>query len=175
VLSLGRAQCQAGDYGGGTATLQLAVGKAESTGDVRLAALARVHVGRALRAVGEVRQARAALEVAAVWHRNAGDGEQAALGECLLAAMDAADQIPGAEVRLLRVLADARNRDDAPVEVLALDALARVAAVAGDLTGADDLCRAADRRMPPASHAITDLDRTDAREVRRIAAAASAD
>jgi predicted ATPase len=40
VASLGRAQCQAGDHHAGAATLQLAVGKAESVGDVRLAALA---------------------------------------------------------------------------------------------------------------------------------------
>ena len=93
VTSLGRAQCQAGDYDAGVATLELAVDKAESTGDVRLAALARVHLGRVLRAVGQVAQARAALEAAAAWHRDAGGGEQAALGECLLAAMDAADRV----------------------------------------------------------------------------------
>ncbi len=38
-----------------------------------------------------VERARAALEAATAWHRAAGGGEQAALGECLLAAMDAAD------------------------------------------------------------------------------------
>ena len=52
VSSLGRAQCQAGDYDAGAATLELAVEKAEATGDVRLAALARVHLGRVLRALG---------------------------------------------------------------------------------------------------------------------------
>ncbi len=39
-------------------------------------------------------EARAALEAAAAWHRAAGGGEQAALGECLLAALDAADRDP---------------------------------------------------------------------------------
>ena len=34
--SLGRAQCQAGDYDTGVATLELAVEKGEATGDVRL-------------------------------------------------------------------------------------------------------------------------------------------
>ena len=49
VSSLGRAQCQAGDYEAGAATLALAIDKAEATGDLRLAALARVHLGRVLR------------------------------------------------------------------------------------------------------------------------------
>ena len=89
LSSLGRAQCQAGDYATGAATLELAIEKAEATGDVRLAALARVHLGRVLRALGRVAPARAALEAATAWHRAAGGGEQAALGECLLAALDA--------------------------------------------------------------------------------------
>ena len=36
-----------------------------------------------------------ALEAAAAWHRDAGGGEQARLGECLLAAIDAADGVAG--------------------------------------------------------------------------------
>ena len=59
--------------------------------------------------------------------------------------------------------------DDAPVEVFALDALARIAAERGDIATARDLCEAADRRMESASHFITELDRTDARAVRQIA------
>ncbi len=46
----------------------------------------RVHLGRVLRALGRTAAARAALEAATAWHRAAGGGEQAALGECLLAA-----------------------------------------------------------------------------------------
>ena len=88
LSSLGRAQCQAGDYETGAATLELAIEKAEATGDVRMVALARVHLGRVLRALGRTDAARAALEAAAAWHRAAGGGEQAALGECLLAALD---------------------------------------------------------------------------------------
>jgi predicted ATPase len=169
VASLGRAQCQAGDYDSGAATLQRAVEKAESTGDVRLAALARVHLGRVLRALGQDDRARDALEMAAAWHRGAGGGEQAALGDCLLTAMDAADRVPGAAERLARILDDARRSGDAPVEVFALDALARLAATASDVTGARDLCAAADERMAAAAHFITDRDRTDARAVRAIA------
>jgi len=87
VFSLGRAQCQAGDHRAGAATLELGIEKAEATGDVRLAALARVHLGRVLIALGRPEAARAALEAATAWHRAAGGGEQAALGESLLAAL----------------------------------------------------------------------------------------
>jgi predicted ATPase/DNA-binding SARP family transcriptional activator len=167
--SLGRAQCQAGDYESGAATLKLAIEKAEAIGDVRLAALARVHLGRVLRAVGQVVPARAALEAAVAWHRDAGGGEQAALGECLLAALDAEDRVPGAQRRLLALLEAARHDDDAPVEVFALDALARSAADAGDVATASERREAADRRMASASHFITERDRTDALPVRPIA------
>jgi predicted ATPase/DNA-binding SARP family transcriptional activator len=166
LTNLGRAQCQAGDYASGSATLQLAIDKAQNTGDTRLAALARVHLGRVLRALGQIAPARAALEAATAWHREAGGGEQAALGECLLAAMDAADHLPGAEDRLVAILEHARREDDAPVEVFALDALARIAHADGDASKARDLCAAADRRMEAAAHFIADLDRTDAHRVR---------
>jgi tetratricopeptide (TPR) repeat protein len=168
VMSLGRARCQAGDYDSGSATLQRAIDKAQATGDVRLAALARVHLGRVLRATGQVAAARTTLEAATAWHRNAGGGEQAALGECLLAAIDAADQRSRAEGRLHAILDEARREHDAPVEVFALDALARIAAAAGDIGTARDLCEKADRRLEAAAHFITDLDRTDAHWVRRI-------
>jgi hypothetical protein len=135
---------------------------------VRLVALARVHLGRVLRALGDVAGARTAIESATAWHRSAGGGEQAALGECLLAAMDAADEVSGAKDRLVAVLDDARLRGDAPVEVFALDALARTAAQAGDIGTARDLCELADRRMPVVSHFITDADRSDARWVRQL-------
>jgi hypothetical protein len=169
LSSLGRAQCQAGDYPAGAATLELAIEKAEAVGDVRLAALARVHLGRVLRALGRVAPARVALEAAAAWHRDAGGGEQAALGDCLLAALDAQDRVAGAEQRLVAGLTAARRDDDAAVEVFALDALARIAAEAGDVATARDLCEAADRRMEAASHFIAERDRTDARSVRQIA------
>ncbi|MET0146024.1 MAG: BTAD domain-containing putative transcriptional regulator [Ilumatobacteraceae bacterium] len=169
ISSLGRAQCQAGDYQAGSATLQLAVDKAEATGDVRLAALARVHLGRVLRALGHVPRARTVLETAAAWHRTAGGGEQAALGECLLAALDAADGCADAEERLIAILDNARRNGDAHVEVFALDAMARIAADTGDIATARDLCATADRRFEAASHFITDIDRTDAHSVRQTA------
>jgi predicted ATPase/DNA-binding SARP family transcriptional activator len=150
VTSLGRAQCQAGDYTAGAATLELGIAKAEATGDVRLAALGRVHLGRVLRALGRPADARRALEAAAVFHRDSGGGEQATLGDCLLAAID------GDRERLTTALDAARQAGDAPVEVFALDALGR-------LTGDTALYEAADRRMADASHFITERDRTDRR------------
>jgi tetratricopeptide (TPR) repeat protein len=166
TASLGRAHCQAGDYVTGAATLEVAIVKAEATGDVRMAALARVHLGRVLRALGEDERARVALQAATVWHRGAGGGEQAALGECLLAAMDVGDPDADAAQRLVAILDAARLSGDAPVEVFALDALGRIAVDAGDLAAARNLCQAADRRMDAASHFITDRDRTDAHMVR---------
>jgi hypothetical protein len=73
--------------------LQLAITKAEHIGDVRLAALGRVHLGRALRAVGQLAAARVVLEAATAWHRTAGGGEGSALGESLLAALDAEERV----------------------------------------------------------------------------------
>ncbi len=165
VSSLGRAQCQAGDYEAGAATLELAIEKAEATGDVRMAALARVHLGRVLRALGRDAEARTALEAATAWHRAAGGGEQAVLGECLLAAMDAQDGDSGAERRLAALLDGARRDGNAPVEVFALDALARIAAERGDVAVARELSDEAARRMASAADFITELDRADAREL----------
>ena len=149
VTSLGRALCQTGDYEAGADALARGVEKALATGDVRLAALGRVHLGRVLRALGRSGEARTQLELAAEFHRGAGGGEQAALGDCLLAALDAADGVPGAPEQLEALLAAARRDGDAPVEVFALDALGRH----------ED----ADARMADASHFITERDRTDRR------------
>ncbi len=166
VMSLGRAHCHNGDYDSGISTLEVAIDKAQATGDVRLAALARVNLGRVLRATGQDSAARTVLEDAAAWHRDAGGGEQSALGECLLAAMDAAAQVPDADQRLELILEEARQDDDAAVEVFARDALARWAAGLGDAGTARAQIEAADRRMDAAVHLITDLDRSDARWVR---------
>jgi hypothetical protein len=113
--------------------------------------------------VGDRPGARAAAEKAAAWHRAAAGGEQAELGECLLAALDAEDEVPDAAQRLAEILMNAQLRGDAPVEVLALDALARIAAESDDQSRARSLRDSADERMPAASHFITELDRVDKR------------
>jgi tetratricopeptide (TPR) repeat protein len=158
LSNLGRAQCQTGDYDASAATLALAVEKAEATGDVRLAALARIHLGRVLRALGRRDEARVTLEATVSWHREVGGGEQAQLGEVLLAAEDAHDDAADAEERLIELLASACRDANAPVEVFALDALARIAA---DPQEAAALQERADARMSDASHFITERDRVD--------------
>jgi hypothetical protein len=65
------------------------------------------------------------------------------------------------------ILDDARRNGETHVEVFALDALARIAAEAGDTARAHDLCDVADRRMVSTSHFITELDRVDAHWVRQ--------
>jgi tetratricopeptide (TPR) repeat protein len=166
VASLGRAQCQAGDYESGVQTLASAVERAEATGDVRMAALARVHLGRVLRAVGRPEEARAVLQHAVEWHRQAGGGEQALLGECLLEALEPVDLMRDVPSRLPEILAQARREGDAPVEVFTLDALALRAASSGDATSAAALLRQADDRMLVASHFIAERDRVDAAAAR---------
>ncbi len=152
LSSLGRAQCQAGDYEAGAATLELAIEKAEATGDVRMAALARVHLGRVLRALGRTRRRgprsrprRPGTVTPAVASR------PRSASACWRRSTPTSRGSP-------TLLDDARRDGDAPVEVFALDALARLAADAGT---AAELSAAADRRMPAASHFITERDRTD--------------
>ena len=146
----------------GAATLELAIEKAEATGDVRLAALARVHLGRVLRALGQPTRARTALEAAAAWHRVGGGGEQAALGECLLAALDAADGVPGAEDRLTGDPRRRRRSTATPPSRCSPSTRSPASPPTPATSSGRGPLREADRRMEAASHFITDLDRTDA-------------
>jgi hypothetical protein len=114
------------------------------------------HLGRA----AETSRKRGFLQTAAYQVMSLGRG---------LAAMDAADRQPGSKARLQVLLRDAQAAEDAPVEVFALDALARIAADDGQLDDAQRLIRDADRRMLAASHFITPLDRSDARWARHAA------
>ncbi len=166
TTSLGRAQCLAGDIETGVATLSRGIEKAEAIGDSRMAALARVHLGRVLRGLGRTAEARSALENAVTWQRNAGGGELALLGECLLAAMDAADGVTDGPRRVAAILGQARSRSDRPVEVFALDAAARIAASKGDADTARALLAEADDHMAHADHFISEADRVDARSAR---------
>jgi hypothetical protein len=82
--------------------------------------------------------------------------------------MDAEDGDVGASTRLRSVLADARQRHDPEIEVLALDALARARAVGDHITAAQELLERADRLMPSARHLISDADRIDATRARAL-------
>ena len=144
VTSLGRAQCQAGDYEAGAETLALGIGKAEATGDVRLAALGRVHLGP--------RAASARPHGGGARRARAGGGVPS---RCRRRRAGAARRLPARGARRVRGRGRERRRgwrrcsrrrasdDDAPVEVFALDALGR-------LTGDAGLYELADGRMADA-------------------------
>lgn len=75
---------------------------------------------------------------------------------------------PEAATLLADVLAEARRTGDSEVEVLALDALARRRADAGDLDAAAATLALADAAMAGARLRVTDADRIDARELRHL-------
>ena len=160
LSSLGRAQCQAGDYASGAATLELGSRRPKppatyawrrSRGSISDASCVRPdtshrharHSKRRPPGTAPPGAANRPRSASACWRRST-----------------PRTRCAGAEQRLVAILEEARREDDAPVEVLALDALARIAAEGGDVATARELCEAADRRMEAASHFITDLDRT---------------
>jgi tetratricopeptide (TPR) repeat protein len=160
LTTLGRVQHRAGDSAAALDTLDRAIAAANTSGDLRIAATARVHQARLLRAAGDHDTARTLLEQTDHWYRSSGGGEGALLTRCLLAALgqdcDALDA----------VLADARETGDREVQVLALDALARLAANRGDLATARRLLESADDLATGVQHVVDDLDRLDATTVR---------
>jgi hypothetical protein len=135
-----------------------------------MATLARVHLGRVRRALGHLGASRVALEAAATWHRSVGGGEESAMGDCLLAALDSAEQRPAAGERLAAILLAAQEADHAHVEVFALDAMARAATLGGDVVTAEALAARAEVRMREASHFISERDRVDAHALRQAGA-----
>ena len=163
LSSLGRAQCQAGDYATGAATLELAIAKAEATGDVRMVALARVHLGRVLRALGRTAAARAALE----------SGDRVAPRRRRRRTVRAR-RVPagGARRRGAAARRDPRRgharRRTLPSRSSRSTHSPGSPPRGGDIATARELSEAADRRMASASHFITDLDRSDARSVRQL-------
>ena len=134
VASLGRAQCQAGDYehGRGDAEHRDRQGRGHRRRADGGARQGPPRPGAALRSA--IRPgARIALEQAVAWQRAAGGGEQAVLGECLLAALEACDgaaDAAGAARRAPRARPTRRTTHRA--SVFALDALARLAIDSGD-------------------------------------------
>ena len=58
----------------------------------------------ALQEMGDATQRGLDAHASRAFHRGAGGGEQAALGDCLLAALDAADGVPGARARIETLL-----------------------------------------------------------------------
>ena len=107
------------------------------------------------------------------WFESSGGGDGAALAACLHAAMDAEDGDDTAEPRLRAVLEHARDQHTPDIEIMALDALARSAANADNLTAARHLLDTADDLMPSARHLLGSADRLDADHARTLIAAGS--
>ena len=170
VSSLGRAQCQAGDYESGAATLELAIEKAEATGDVRLAALARVHLGRVLRALGRVGSsaggARSRDRVASRGGRwRAGRARRVPAGRARRRGRG--PRSGGSARRDPRGGTAQRRRPRRGLRARRAGSHRR--RCRRHRRRAIELCAAADRRMDVASHFITERDRVDARSVRQLA------
>ncbi len=140
---------------------QQAIGEAVASGDGRLAATARLNLAR-LRRNGAESEAIALLEENERWYASAGGGESALLTDCILAAVrDDATELEA-------VLKQARVNNDVEIQVSALDALARLAAEAGDLGSARALLSQADMLAPHVAHVLDEDDRLDSTKVRQL-------
>jgi hypothetical protein len=165
LANLGRAQEQNGDPPAAIATFKHAIETAQATGDLRTAALASARLGRALRFADPV-TARPAAQWSQHWYSAAGGGDALLLAEYVLAALDAAPD------RLTDTIATARATHDIEIEVLALDALARLLAEHGDEAGARTTLADADAAMSGARHLLSHNDRADrARTLQQLEAA----
>jgi predicted ATPase/DNA-binding SARP family transcriptional activator len=166
LTTLGRVRQRAGTPGEARDTLARAIQAAATAGDLRIAATARTHLARVLRGAGDPAAARTLLEANDRWYRAAGGGDGALLTRCLLAALAAEQGEGGALSDLKAVLADARHHQDPETQTLALDALARAAAAAGDRPLAARLLEEADGLHALVAHALDDADRLDAAAAR---------
>ncbi|MEV6490095.1 BTAD domain-containing putative transcriptional regulator, partial [Actinoplanes sp. NPDC051633] len=155
LTNLGRAQEQGGDAPAAIATFGRAIEIAQSAGDLRTAALASARLGRTLRFAADPVAARAAAEWSQRWYSAAGGGDGLLLARYVLAALDADPD------RLTETVTIARETPDVEVEVLALDALARLLAERGDEAGARAALADADAAMSGARHLVSDHDRID--------------
>jgi len=170
LKTLGRVEHRSGNTAAATETLKRAILAAGRSGDLRIAATARVNLARLLRAAGQPDAALVLLEQTDRWYRTSGGGDGALLTRCLLAALSSATGSARAADQLDSILAEAVSARDAEAQVLAMDALARLAADQGDLDAARRLLRSADDLSSAIQHVLDDQDRTDAHLARlRIA------
>jgi predicted ATPase/DNA-binding SARP family transcriptional activator len=152
--SLARVQQQADDPRA-AASYQRAIREANAGGDGRLAATARLNLARLRRTEGDPSSATELLEENQRWYAAAGGGDFALLTDTLLAAVRDDPKQLGAALQAAR--AD-RNVE---VQVLALDALARLAAASGDEAAATSLLAEADTLAPHVTHLLDEHDRID--------------
>jgi hypothetical protein len=159
--SLARVQHRLGDPAA-TGSYQQAIDEATAGGDGRLAATARLNLARLLRCTKQTDAALALLEVNERWYAAAGGGEYALLSHCLLSA-ERRDS-PTLEEDLVQ----ARGAGSIEVEVCVLDAMARLAAEAGDMSAARARLADADDLAPQVAHVLDEADRPDAEAARRL-------
>ena len=150
----------------GISTLELAIDKAQATGDVRLAALARVNLGRVLRATGQDRRhGRRSKPRPRGTAAPAAESSPRSASACWPRWMPR-NRSPDADQRLGRSSKrpDGRRRRRRGLRPRCAGALGgRI----GDTGTAREQIEAADQRMKAAAHLITDLDRSDALWVRK--------
>ncbi len=173
LANLGIVLNQAGDQEAAIATFEQAIELAGTVGLMRITAFTRVRLGTLLRGLGDADAARSHLSTADEWFGASGGGGEAALARCVLAAIDAEDDLPGAAEWLATILDAARADGDTDVQVLALDALAGIESRAGNVVAALDLLTLADELMGSAGQRIAAHDRIDARRARALVGAGS--
>ena len=120
-----------------------------------MAATACVNLARVLRVTGRTDDAVVILRQNDAWYREHGGGDGALLTRALIGVMSAPDELDV-------LLDEARRVGDHEVEVLVLDALARIASVRGDHVDVRQRLDDADALMPLIGHAVEDADRIDA-------------
>jgi tetratricopeptide (TPR) repeat protein len=171
LTRLGRVQQQAGDRDLAAVTLYRAIEAARTDGDLRMAATANVNLARVLRATDHTEEAVALLTRTDEWYRQSGGGDGALLTRVLLASMTCPDPTTAATERLEQLREEAVQAHSPEVEVLALDALARIAAQRDSFDRAGQLLELADVRSCEHSTAVDDMDRIDAMLARALLAA----
>ena len=144
------------------ASYQRAITDAASVGDGRLAATARLNLARLLRSAGQHEATVALLEENERWYRSAGGGDFALLTRCVLSAERSDSEA------LASILDEARATENLEVQLFTLDALARLAAEAGDVDTARSTTAQADALAPGLAHTVDENDRIDAVTVRRL-------
>jgi len=170
LTTLGRVRQRAGDQQEAVDVLNRALHAARRAGDPRVAATARIHLARARRALGDPAGVQALLEQNDHWYRASGEGGGALLSRGLLAALRAVDRPEQGTASLRAVLDQAEAAKDHQAQVVALDALARSAALLGEHAAARDLLRSADELAADLGHVLAEADRIDAEATRRVLA-----
>jgi tetratricopeptide (TPR) repeat protein len=165
LTRLGRVEQQRGRTDAAVETLDRAIAAARRSGDLRIAATARTTLARLLWGGGDLVAALALLEQNDAWYRTAG-GDGALLTRCLIGVLTSRPGSSTATRRLTALLEEADDAGDAEAALVVLDALARLAAEAGDQAEARLLLERADERHASVRHLVDDRDRIDAVAVR---------